>query len=411
MKRLNNKGITTIEVIICFILVVTITSAMFATVSSFNQRRIIEQYKEEIYTYKNLLTKDIQDDFIKVGIASVSYSSNVKNTKTTHSVNCVMKDGTKRQLIIIQQFSQSKYHPSGSPSVDDYYMIKYGTVEDFVDIKQEPLREEAELLEYPIPELGSTKNEETGKTVKDFSINNVWISISDDHILDIYIGFYHPELTTRYGVQIISPVNYVTTGSETGNHFKLYDSDSVVGSSSSSTPSGGSSGDSTPSGVYGACPFKPSGKKIMIIGDRDGFPGSAIEAAVKNLGGSVIYSSTTVFVNTAAGAVDLEVQQKVKDAAEKYGAGNVIVILGTAESEATEIYAETFMNGDPTYAGPLAGVALGIPVYHILTPEVKAKIDSEIWDEQLGIMEMTVDVEDILKSLDDSNEMFPKYCD
>ena len=53
MKKLNNKGITTIEVIICFVLVVTITSAMFTTVSSFNQRRIIEQYKEEIYTYKN----------------------------------------------------------------------------------------------------------------------------------------------------------------------------------------------------------------------------------------------------------------------------------------------------------------------------------------------------------------------
>ena len=43
MKKLNNKGITTIEVIICFILVVTITTSMFATVSSFNQKRIIEQ--------------------------------------------------------------------------------------------------------------------------------------------------------------------------------------------------------------------------------------------------------------------------------------------------------------------------------------------------------------------------------
>ena len=53
MKRLNNKGITTIEVIICFILVVTISASMFTTISSFNQKRILEQYKEEIYTYKN----------------------------------------------------------------------------------------------------------------------------------------------------------------------------------------------------------------------------------------------------------------------------------------------------------------------------------------------------------------------
>ena len=46
MKRLNNKGITTIEVIICFILVVTISTSMFSTISSFNQKRILEQYKE-----------------------------------------------------------------------------------------------------------------------------------------------------------------------------------------------------------------------------------------------------------------------------------------------------------------------------------------------------------------------------
>ena len=82
MKKLNNKGITTIEVIICFILVVTITTSMFATVSSFNQKRIIEQYKEEIYTYKNLLTKEIQDDFIKIGVTTAEYKTNVSGSKT-----------------------------------------------------------------------------------------------------------------------------------------------------------------------------------------------------------------------------------------------------------------------------------------------------------------------------------------
>ena len=51
MKKLNNKGITTIEVIICFILVVTITTSMYSTVAAFNQKRNTEQYKEEIYSW------------------------------------------------------------------------------------------------------------------------------------------------------------------------------------------------------------------------------------------------------------------------------------------------------------------------------------------------------------------------
>ena len=39
--------------------------------------------------------------------------------------------------------------------------------------------------------------------------------------------------------------------------------------------------------------------------------------------------------------MDLENQQRVKDAAEKYGAENVVVILGSSDPEGAEIYAET----------------------------------------------------------------------
>lgn len=38
------------------------------------------------------------------------------------------------------------------------------------------------------------------------------------------------------------------------------------------------------------------GKKIIIIGDRDGIPGQAIEECVKTAGGDVVFSSTECFV-------------------------------------------------------------------------------------------------------------------
>ena len=34
MKKLNNKGITTIEVIVCFLLIVIISASMYTTVSA-----------------------------------------------------------------------------------------------------------------------------------------------------------------------------------------------------------------------------------------------------------------------------------------------------------------------------------------------------------------------------------------
>ena len=72
MKKLNQRGITTIEVIISFVLVILISASLFATITAYNTKRLNENYKSQIYTYKNQLTKVIQDDFIKKGLVSVT---------------------------------------------------------------------------------------------------------------------------------------------------------------------------------------------------------------------------------------------------------------------------------------------------------------------------------------------------
>lgn len=201
MKKLNNKGITTIEVIICFVLIVIITMSMYSSISYFNEKRIIENYKEKIYNYKDLLTKDIQDDFIKIGLTHADYKRATDGNITRYTVTCTMKDGTNRQLIVEQTLGKSSYHLAGLDT-DDYFMIKYG--------KKNGNETNYKYEEYPIPELGSSQ--QNGHTIQDLSINNILINIDDDNILSIYIGFYHPELSTRYGVNIVAPIDYVSDG-------------------------------------------------------------------------------------------------------------------------------------------------------------------------------------------------------
>ena len=41
-KKLNNKGITTIEVLLCFVIIVMISVSMYNTVSIYNDKRILE---------------------------------------------------------------------------------------------------------------------------------------------------------------------------------------------------------------------------------------------------------------------------------------------------------------------------------------------------------------------------------
>ncbi len=151
------------------------------------------------------------------------------------------------------------------------------------------------------------------------------------------------------------------------------------------------------------------GKKIVIIGDRDGIPGQAIEECVKTAGGEVVFSSTECFVWTSAGAMDLENQKRVKEFAEKYGAENLVVILGAAEGEAAGLAAETVTNGDPTFAGPLTGVQLGLSVYHICEPEIKEEVDESVYDEQVSMMEMVLDIDDIVDEMSAIREDYCKY--
>ena len=95
--------------------------------------------------------------------------------------------------------------------------------------------------------------------------------------------------------------------------------------------------------------------------------------------------------------MDLENQAQIKKIAEETSNDNLMVVLGASDIEGAEIAAETVTEGDPGFAGPLAGVSLKLPVYHILEPEVRAAIPEEIYDQEVGIMSIVVDTEEVGK--------------
>jgi glycine/sarcosine/betaine reductase complex component A len=107
--------------------------------------------------------------------------------------------------------------------------------------------------------------------------------------------------------------------------------------------------------------------------------------------------------------MDLENQNRVKDLTEKHGAENIIVVVGAAEAESAGLAAETVTNGDPTFAGSLAGVQLGLKVYHPVEPEFKDNVDADIYEEQIGMMEMVLNVDEIIEEMQSIREQFCKY--
>lgn len=201
IRKLNNKGMTAVEVLVCFVLVVIITVSMYTTVSAYKNKQQIESFKEKIVTYKNLLTKEINDDLIKDGLVSAKITefSEDPATGNTYSVEMNLRNGEKKCLKVksikaydyLWDSSMESKFPAANDK-DDEFMISYG------DCGNE--------TKYSIPDLGQSKNP-NGKIIKDLRINNVDMSI-ENNVLSVYVGFYHPELGTRYAIDILCPINF-----------------------------------------------------------------------------------------------------------------------------------------------------------------------------------------------------------
>ena len=77
MKKLNNHGLTAVEVIICFSITAVIVISLFKTINNYNEKQYIESNKNQIKTYENTVTKTIQDDILINGGVFQLLESNI----------------------------------------------------------------------------------------------------------------------------------------------------------------------------------------------------------------------------------------------------------------------------------------------------------------------------------------------
>ena len=67
------------------------------------------------------------------------------------------------------------------------------------------------------------------------------------------------------------------------------------------------------------------------------------------------------------------------------------MLLGTPTPDSSRLYALTVTEGDPAWAGPLAGEALGLPVFHVIESEIKSQVDDQVYQAEVGFAEMALD--------------------
>lgn len=236
MKKLNNKGMTIIEILVCFIIVSIISASIYSTVSNYNDKKNLESNKQEIYKFKNLLTKEIYDDIVYKGLINVStyrkstvfagsprdivpsctgsyYSPTTLNC-TNNSGDMIIDSGghggTRLALIEFRYRDNSSKvlqiavlkntkNESGYGSFNDQYYVSYGPV-----VSGTP-----QLTHYPLPNLGTTTETVGGaaRTLSDLSLEINDLTVTSANIFKMDLRFHHPDLEDKYGIKINVPIN------------------------------------------------------------------------------------------------------------------------------------------------------------------------------------------------------------
>lgn len=157
-KKLNNKGLTIIEVLVCFSIVSVIVIGMLKTVTNYKDKQDVESYKNEIITYKNMVTEEIMSDIIAGGGIRDIQESNDDNTFTFY-LNIVNKNDNNSTAL-------------RTLTVGDNY-IEYKASTSLYDEK------------FEIPKISNLK------------FNEVRFEYDDDFVI-LFIDFMHPDLGNVY---------------------------------------------------------------------------------------------------------------------------------------------------------------------------------------------------------------------
>ena len=166
--RLNKKGITSVELLVCFIIISTIVVSMYNLILNYRNREQIEEINNEVIAYSNNLQEIIQTDLIQGHLVDVT---NVSSTLRSATLSFDNPSSYKTSISI-------------SPSSG---VISYGRSGD--------------TIRYEIPNIPDL-------TLSDES--KIEYLAGSNGYLKITIILNHPNFPNgTYSFMINSPVNYI----------------------------------------------------------------------------------------------------------------------------------------------------------------------------------------------------------
>ena len=126
--KLNNKGVSIIEIVLTFALIMVMTMGMLSIVFNYREKASISMEKLDLDTFKNTLTKEIQDDILTLGVKEINTSGEcLTNAELNSCINIVFLDGTSKP------FGTSKVNNNDVDSIENKFLYYDGLKYRIVD--------------------------------------------------------------------------------------------------------------------------------------------------------------------------------------------------------------------------------------------------------------------------------------
>jgi len=171
IKKINNKGFTTIEIVISFALVVVILASMTAMVVNYRDKVTDEEVKTQLIDFKNTITKVVYDDI----------TENIYETITSCGDKCIKFSGSEEnKLLIIEE--------NGTSGVPKGIYLQYKGIKYFVP--------DSDLNDFNTGEYMTIVNSPVYSSDPIYGIYSVKIPIfhngmSENYVIQLVVN--HPE--------------------------------------------------------------------------------------------------------------------------------------------------------------------------------------------------------------------------
>ena len=195
--RLNNKGMSIVEVIVTFSLIMFLVVGLLVIVVNYRNKMSVSLERLKFDTFKNNLTQDINNDILTKGLKEIKDDSNTHDSSSpcynlglNRCIVLTFADNTKKA------FGTSKVNATNKDSIKNKYMyydgIKYKLKDDLPDKK---------------PAGRSWIDLESIKIVDDAILNSKYTVLEDGtqvYIYTIDVNVSHIDFKDDFGIHIVA---------------------------------------------------------------------------------------------------------------------------------------------------------------------------------------------------------------